>query len=486
MVSQHTNPFFYRVFLLFLLFLPGTIQAQAESTDISPEIRNATENNEVFLQTTISKDQVYVQEALIYSIKLYYTLAFERGASFSRLEMPEAAFNKLGDDLNYTETVDGTLYTVNESRFVIFPQTSGEFTIAPVRFRAFTQTRATRNNPNLQTTERRQTIELSSQEHRISVSPVPVNYPSPNWIPSSQVSISETWSRSLQDMRIGDSVVRSIELNAEDIYASMLTNLDFTSDSALRYYPAEAQQVDITENSGVRSIHTQNITLVATEAGRFTLPAVEIPWWNTVSNRLEYASLPAQDLDILTVDGQQVEPVAESPGSNEPANYFWFSVNLNLLLFLGALLLLSTLFFGPALLLVWAKLQNFINHVLLQKKTKVAEHIQKLPDINLSFQKLSNACEHKNIRACAESFLLWGQAYFQNQALYNIEKLNAEFNHNALESLLQELQTCLYAEENTKDFNFENFLQIVTALHKNRKSKMGKVLPYNLPPLYKN
>lgn len=486
MVNQHTNPFFFGAFLLFLIFIPSTILAQAESSEIQSNTLSATENNEVFLQTTISKDQVYVQESLIYSIKLYYTLAFERGASFSRLEMSEAAFNKLGDDLNYTETVDGTLYTVNESRFVIFPQNSGEFTIAPVRFRAFTQTRATRDNPNLQTTERRQTIELSSLEHRVTVLPVPENYPSPNWIPSSQVSLSESWSRSLQDMRIGDSVVRSIELKAEDIYASMLTNLDFTSDSALRDYPAEAQQVDITENSGIRSIHTQNITLVATEAGKFTLPAIEIPWWNTLSKRLEYASLPAQTLDILTVDGQQIKPVTEAPESNATTNYFWFSINLNLLLFVGALLLLSTLFFGPALLMLWHKLQNSIKHALLQKKTKAVESIQKVPDINLSFQNLSNACEQRNIKECAESFLLWGQAYFQNHALYNMEKLNKEFNHKALENLLRELQTCLYAEDGNKEFNFETFLQIVTALHKKRNSRTGKILPYHLPPLYKN
>lgn len=473
----------YVAILFFIIFArPAWSQENLESTFITK--RSATENNEVFLQTTVNKNQLYVQEALIFSIKLYYTLAFERGASFSRLEMSEAAYNKLGDDLNYTETVNGVLYTVNESRFVVFPQSSGEFTIAPIRFRAFTQTRATRNNTNLQTTEQRQTIELLSQEHQILVLAIPNTYPSPNWIPSSDVKISESWSRPLEEMRIGDSVVRTVQLEAEGIYASMLVNLDFTSDSKLRYYPAEAQQVDITENSGVRSVHTQNITLVATEAGKFTLPAVEIPWWNTTTNNLEYARLPAQDFDILTVDGQRIESEYGLDQIENTSGKTSSTINLNLLLFISVILLVSVLFFGPALLLLWNKFKQHLAKIMQQ--TNNDKQLKKLPNINSSFQKLKQACVQKDIQATAEYLLSWGQAYFQNAALYNLDKLDAAFNQPSLKPIFKDLQTCLYAESVDKDIDFEGLLEIVSIIHKNRKTKLGKNIPYNLPPLYRN
>ena len=481
MVKHRSYQHFYLIGLVYLIFFSFPAWAQNESENLL--IENATEQNEVFLQTSVNKNQVYVQEALIYSIKLYYTLAFERGASFSRLEMSEAAFNKLGDDLNYTETIDGVLYTVNESRFIVFPQSSGEFAIAPMRFRAFTQTRATRNNTNLQTTAQRQTIELFSQEHKISVVTLPRSYPGLNWLPSSDVTISDSWSRSLEDMRIGDSVVRTIQLDAKDIYASMLINLDFTSASKLRNYPAEAQQVDITEISGVRSGHIQNITIVATEVGKFTLPAIEIPWWNTETNTLEYAALPAQEFDILTLDGQSVEAEIGLQNIGSTTESFWPSINLNLLLFIGVLVLISALFFGPVLLLLWHKLKKYIYKLICKKNNKTEQNI---PNINKSLQDLKRACEQQDINATAESFLSWGQAYFQNSALYNIKKLEEKFNQNSLNPLLKDLQKCLYAEKNNKIFEFDRLLEIVTTLHKNRKAKRGQNLPYNLPPLYKN
>jgi len=488
MVKQSLTLGLFTSFLC-LLTLSSPAWSQTVTNNYSTDNISATENNKVFLLTTVNKNQVYVQEALTYSIKLYYTLAFERGASFSRLEMPEAAYNKLGEDLNYTETINDILYTVYESRFIIFPQNSGEFNIAPVHFRAYTQTQATRNNPNLQTIAQRQTIELLSKAHQITVLPVPGNYPGPNWLPSNNVTISEIWSRSLEDMRIGDSVVRTIQLDAANLYASMLVNLEFTSGSKMRYYPAAAQQVDITENEGVRSEHTQNITLVATEAGRLTLPVVEIPWWNTATDSLEYATLPAQFIDILSVDGRRLESEPTLSGREELPSNYWSSINLNLLLLVGVLILISAIFFAPALVLLWQKLQISMRKLMLERKNDKLTPALKMPNINSRFNNLKQACEQHNIKATGEYFLYWGQAYFQNATLYSIDKLDVEFRQKSLSPLIKKLQFCLYAEEdveNKKTFDFGIFLQAVTTLHKNRKLKREKTLSYNLPPLYRN
>lgn len=466
----------------------STVQnVQNVLSETAPLLSNATENNEVFIITTLDKDQAYVQEALIYSIKLYYTLSFERGAVFSSLEMGSAAYNKLGEDLNYTETVDDVLYTVNESRFVIFPQSSGSFTIAPIRFRAFTQTRATRNNPDLKTTAQRQRIELQSQAHQIEILPVPASFPSPNWLPSRKVVISESWSRSLEDLRIGDSVVRSIQLEAEDLYASMLSNLDFTADSSVRAYPAEAQQVDITEHAGVSSGHMQNITLVATEAGHFELPAIHIPWWNTRSGQLEFATLPARSIEILRVDGSRLEPDPVSTAENLQNTGIWPAINLNLLLFAGILIGVATLFFAPALRLLWQKMKKLLSRKLADKTDRMHNKAPLIPNLNSSFSKLKQACEQTDINATAQQFIHWGQAYFQNPALFNLEKLDAEFGMNSLSLFIQKLQTCLYSRRsNAIDFDFNAFIQEVSRLHNSKRPKSIKNVAYLLPPLYRN
>lgn len=449
--------------------------------------QSATENNEVIIETSLDKERGYVQEQLVFSIKLYYSLSFERGATFSRPVMSDAAVSRLGESLTYTETIDGVDYSVNENRFAIFPQNSGQFTIEPIRFRAYTQTRSTRDDPNLRTTERRELIELQSEPLQVEVLPVPADFPSPDWLPSSQVTVSESWSGPLDSIRLGDSIVRTIHIKATGLFSSMLANLDFTEDTSMRYYPTTPNQVDIRENTGTRSEHIQNITLVATEAGPVTLPAVEIPWWNTATDSLEVARLPARQVDVLTAEGLRLEPENEEMQNQTGNSGFLGPVNLNLILFVGVLVLVSALFFAPALVLVWQKLGKKLRSLLSANSSTTDGKTKGLPEINSSFSRLKKACEQQQLDACSRHFISWGQAYFQNPDLYSLHKLADKFRQAELNGHIRKLQSSLYgAGRKESDFEFNAFLECVSALHQERKQRSSSKTSYHLPPLYRN
>lgn len=460
--------------LTLILLITGSALAAAQS---------ATPGNDVILVTSINKDQVYVQEELIYSIKLYYTLAFERGAVFSRPEMSEAATSRLGESLEYTEVIDGITYAVNENRFVIFPQNSGEFTIAPIRFRAYTQTRNARENPDLRTTERRELIELESNAHQLQVLPVPAAFPGINWLPSTELTLSETWSVPLETLQIGDAVVRSIHVKAEDLFSSMLLNLDFTTETSMRSYPTAPEQVDIRENVGTRSEHIQNITLVATEAGPLTLPEIVVPWWNTATDTLEYSRLPARQLDILTAEGLLSEPEA-SVDIEQPATRLIFGLNLNLILFVGMLVLISALFFAPALVIVVQKARRHINRLLYGEKSPRLQQKNNLKLLNQQYRALLRACEKQEVKACYERFLDWGQTYFQDKNLYSLDKLNTAFASPSLNSSITALKSCLFGDADKSAFDFRQFADSISALQQARKKSQATQFNTDLPPLY--
>ena len=119
-------------------------------------------------------------------------------------------------------------------------------------------------------------------------------------------------------------------------------------------------------------------------------------------------------------------------------------------------------------------------------------------NINNSFKLLKQACAQQDIKTTAHYFLLWGQAYFKDSSLYNFDKIidkfdtefnemrEEELNQKSLSPLITQLQTCLYAEDIAKSFDFNALLQVVDKLHNNRKLKQRNKIQYNLPPLYKN
>src|SRR5690606_4693460 len=44
---------------------------------------NGSGNDEIFLRSSVSKDDVYVQEQLLYTIRIYYSIGFDQGAQLS-------------------------------------------------------------------------------------------------------------------------------------------------------------------------------------------------------------------------------------------------------------------------------------------------------------------------------------------------------------------------------------------------------------------
>ena len=64
----------------------------------------------------------------------------------------------------------------------------------------------------------------------------------------------------------------------------------------------------------------QKAALVATQAGPATLPAIEIPWWNTTRDQLEFARLDSAALNALPVpDLAPPVPPAPAAAPEQPA-----------------------------------------------------------------------------------------------------------------------------------------------------------------------
>ncbi|MCU7909556.1 MAG: BatD family protein [Candidatus Thiodiazotropha sp. (ex Lucinoma aequizonata)] len=81
--------------------------------------------------------------------------------------------------------------------------------------------------------------------------------------------------------------------------SSQLPNIEQALPSAIKQYQERPQFNDTPTRTGISGSRQSSLTLIATEPGRYDLPAIEIPWWNTESDRQEVARLPGKLLEIL-------------------------------------------------------------------------------------------------------------------------------------------------------------------------------------------
>ncbi len=99
---------------------------------VSDGIQNQVSSDDFFLTSSVSKETIYVQEQLLYTVKIYFSMPFDQGAQLGAPLVDNAVIQQLGNDISTQEVIDGLRYNVIERRFVLFPQSSGSLEIAPL------------------------------------------------------------------------------------------------------------------------------------------------------------------------------------------------------------------------------------------------------------------------------------------------------------------------------------------------------------------
>jgi hypothetical protein len=465
-----------------------------EAQDIS-----GTEADEIFLQSTVSKDSVYVQEQLLYIIKIYYSIGFDQGAQLTSPQVADAVVQQLGSDTNYQEVVNGIGYNVTERRFVIFPQSSGTLTIPPVYFSASVGRRSGINRFfNNRATMRE--INLTSDTHQIEVLPRPAAFEGQTWLPAGELVLEETWSGRLDNIEVGDAVTRNIVLTARGLSSSLLPAITYAEQPGLKFYPDQPVREDAANSDGVTGKRSEGTAIVASQPGAYLLPEVRLPWWNTATNRMETAVLPARTMtvvadpgaalpnlntgvDFVTLPGQpSAAGGAMTPASQTSGLYlFWISSTA---LFASAWLFSTLMWLRSRRQLSYAEVLQ-PHQVRQPQRSAAAPAAARHPDADTCLKVLQTACNNSDLHDIRKALLKWGQASFGTQNILSLEQLAASCRHERITALLEALDRALYGSGEAS-FNSRDRYMEIAALHKRGVPADSTGSKYGLPPLYRD
>jgi len=141
---------------------------------------------------------------------------------------------------------------------------------------------------------------------------------------ASAFNLDSSFDRSLQDLKVGDAVTRTITMTANESFSMMLPTLKPPSVAAIAVYPDPPVLGDTGgERGAARVAHrTEVVSYVFQEEGWYELPAIDIPWWDSRSSTLRTASLAAVELEVAPNPGlaEEIplppeETTAEGPGA---------------------------------------------------------------------------------------------------------------------------------------------------------------------------
>jgi hypothetical protein len=288
----------------------GTEQSEPVRITVNEPSNAPPGEADVFVTSEVDLEETYVQAQILYRIRIYRAVATRQPA----LREPtitgvEALVELAGDERQYEAVLNGRAYNVVERVIALYPQESGEIQISPARFEA----RVLRDG---RITGRKV---FQSESHTINVLPIPappVSHPDAMWLPARDVELSEDWSRSPDEIEVGEPVTRNVSLSALGQIETQLPAIEAPEVDGLNIYVDKPELGRTLEAGGIRGVRKDQYAIIGLAGGELQLPAVEVPWWDIGTGEWKIATLPAR---TLTVRGSEAAPVPVLPPVGDTA-----------------------------------------------------------------------------------------------------------------------------------------------------------------------
>jgi len=251
-----------------------------------------------FVTTDIDLKEAYLNQQLLYTVKLFLSSNIERG-SLQAPEMQNAEITQLGEDKQYTDIVNGRRYQIIERQFAVVPQASGEFTLRGPIFTG--EVMAANTNQRFGFFNRTQQINRVGPDITVNIKPIPqgIDYP---WLPSEMVRVDEEWPQG-DSFVAGEPVTRIITLTALGVVEEQLPDIPEFYPPNFKLYPDQSNTTTVEKDQSLISQRQTSLAIIPTQPGSFVLPEITIPWFNTLTQQTEYATIPARSISVAPATG---------------------------------------------------------------------------------------------------------------------------------------------------------------------------------------
>ena len=251
-----------------------------------------------FVTTDIDVKEAYLNQQLLYTVKLFLSSNIERG-SLQAPEMQNAEITQLGEDKQYTDIVNGRRYQIIERQFAVVPQASGEFTLRGPIFTG--EVMAANTNQRFGFFNRTQQINRVGPDITVNIKPIPqgIDYP---WLPSEMVRVDEEWPQG-DSFVAGEPVTRIVTLTALGVVEEQLPDIPEFYPPNFKLYPDQSNTTTVEKDQSLISQRQTSMAIIPTQPGNFVLPEITIPWFNTLTQQTEYATIPARSITVAPASG---------------------------------------------------------------------------------------------------------------------------------------------------------------------------------------
>jgi hypothetical protein len=466
----------------------GSDKSPSYTLVVNEASQNDAQTKDFFTRVRVNQQKAYVQQQVVITQQLFSAFNLSAyGMGDLKFSGVDVVVEPLGDEKQYQTNLNGQPYVVVEKQFAVFPQKSGALKLEPVLAEGQT---GSRSNSFFDPFPRGKVVRARSEGIEIEVMDVPANAKNMSpWLPASDFQLMEQWAENPPKFVQGEPLTRTLSIKAEGLSAAQLPVLPDVTIDGFKQYPDQPILDNIRNDTGLSGYRVEKVAFIPTRAGKITLPAIEIPWWNTKTEKREVARTPQRVVEVVpsptamqpapAVANQDSAPVAAQAGATaeqeapaaqqsmpEADNSLWMW--LAVLSLLGWLVTAATWF-------------------LFEKSKKRTTDSSNKTDITIMhktlYKQVQQACVQQDAAACRSALLRWGRSVFSLQQVKTLADI-VRIAPEALGEELKKLDAVLYGESK-QQIDFELISKLLREIYQQQNRQSTTESDTLLEPLYK-
>jgi hypothetical protein len=401
-----------RFFLLIFMLFSGALSAQDEPLAV--------------LKTQLEPaGPVLVGEPIRLKVDVLVTTWLTRAPVFPDLEI-EGALVMLPDERarSISERIDGKNWFGVSRSYLVYPQEAREFQIPPAEIIV---TYGQADEPAVLP------LEQLTFRARIPSEARGLGY----FIATTGFQLTQEFDRELNDLKVGESIRRTIRLSAEKTFAMFLPPVEFEQIEGLSVYPDPPRINDRSdERLGFQGgDRIDSATYLIQEEGDYELDAFKVYWWDLTADRMQEAIIPAVQFSA----GPNPDYVPEIPlpeseeeviPEQEKTWYDWLKQ--------WAIPLLVIAIAIPFVF-------RFLSHLTKRIRTLQIERRERyLKSEKAAFDQVETAARKGDARAIISRLYQWIDRINEGD---NIPTLNYSVNDPRFENQIEELIASVYSDK---------------------------------------
>ena len=440
------------------------------------------------IDAQIDNTSPYVQQQINYTLNIYDSGGlYGEEPVFMDSGNGDWIIKSLGAPVINSKIINGRQLREIQFKYALFPQKSGALKTPDVEFRGYYLTRSRRGSDPFDDVfnsgffdmgfsdmfATRNPVVLKPESKVIKVKAVPADNGGYWWLPASKVTLSAEWENNNPTFKVGEAVSRSVYLKASGVIENQLPDIKFADIKGVKQYPDKPVAMSSQQNGEVVSVKKFSNVFIPETAGKMTIPAVTIDWYNIHTRQLEKATLPAITVKVLPSASGDVSPTSTlaepqpqsqpqpQPQPLQPHNSPSATNGQITFMLLGAFvmgLLLSYALFGLRGGRSGRKMIKFYQN---QVKT---------------------AADKNDLKALRDNLLAWARLSYDAATVNNVDDIAKLSADEGFKTALAQLSQALYAPRKNK-FDTTAFLKAFNAEQKRAKRRKKVCAP--LPELYK-